>query len=234
LAGARIEVVDGPQAGLSTTADAKGEFRLQGAFDETTRFRATSEGHHAVTSPLPQSCAACNPHFWIHFNLEAVTPHADLAGDYTLTFIADTGCADLPDEARTRTYAARVTAAPGSAEAANSRFDVTVNSPTILASYDSFTIGVSGDYIAADIGDWGHNGAGFVEQISANRYVTLGGGIRASVTDASSIAVPLYGAVDICERTTAWGFAYNCGGSGGVWRAHCLSQHHQLMMRRRG
>ena len=36
LPGARVEVVDGPQAGLSTTANANGEFRLTGAFDENT------------------------------------------------------------------------------------------------------------------------------------------------------------------------------------------------------
>jgi len=32
LPGARVEVVDGPQGGLSATADAEGEFRLTGTF----------------------------------------------------------------------------------------------------------------------------------------------------------------------------------------------------------
>ena len=45
LAGARVEVVDGRQAGLATTADAKGVFSLIGTFDDATRFRATKEGH---------------------------------------------------------------------------------------------------------------------------------------------------------------------------------------------
>ncbi len=37
LAGARVEVLDGPQAGLSTTANAQGEFSLTGTFDDGTR-----------------------------------------------------------------------------------------------------------------------------------------------------------------------------------------------------
>src|SRR5438876_453106 len=58
LAGARVEVVDGPQAGLSTSADTKGEFSLTGAFDDATRFRATKEGHVAAIKTLQPFCAA--------------------------------------------------------------------------------------------------------------------------------------------------------------------------------
>ena len=34
LAGAIVDVVDGPQAGTSATSDTKGEFSLTGAFDD--------------------------------------------------------------------------------------------------------------------------------------------------------------------------------------------------------
>src|SRR4029453_18122197 len=88
LVGARVEVVDGPQAGLSATVDARGEFRLTGAFDETTHFRASKEGHVAATYALPPICLPCNPNWWLHFYLEALAPHANIAGEYTLTFIA--------------------------------------------------------------------------------------------------------------------------------------------------
>src|SRR5215208_6724574 len=44
LAGARIEVVDGPSAGMAATSDDNGQFVLSGSFDKTTRFRATKEG----------------------------------------------------------------------------------------------------------------------------------------------------------------------------------------------
>src|SRR4029079_18685054 len=49
LDGAGVEVVDGPLAGMSTTADANGSFSLSGTFDDATRFRATMDGHPAAT-----------------------------------------------------------------------------------------------------------------------------------------------------------------------------------------
>src|SRR5687768_17217112 len=48
LPGARVEVVDGPRAGLSAVADSLGEFYFAQPFDDTTVFRATHEGHIAA------------------------------------------------------------------------------------------------------------------------------------------------------------------------------------------
>jgi hypothetical protein len=59
LAGASVEVVEGsPQAGMSTTADANGQFSLTGTFDSTTRFRATKEGYVTATQALQGT--SCN------------------------------------------------------------------------------------------------------------------------------------------------------------------------------
>ena len=49
LGGAVVEVVDGPQAGLSTISNAAGQFSLSGRFDDDTRFRAAKAGHVAET-----------------------------------------------------------------------------------------------------------------------------------------------------------------------------------------
>jgi hypothetical protein len=232
LAGARVEVVNGPQAGLSATVDAKGEFRLTGDFDATTQFRATRDGHVAATWPLPPSCAACRPNFWIHFYLESVAPHANIAGDYTLTFIADTACVALPDEARTRTYRATVTPASGSGDPANSWFNVAVTGGTFVEHRNSFMIGVAGDYLKTDVGDWGHGSPGLVEEIAPNTYLTLGGALATSVTDTATISGSFYGAVDRCELTSAWGSRYNCADDPRA-PAQCLSQNHQIILTRR-
>ena len=233
LAGARVEVIQGPRAGLSTTADATGLFRLSGAFDGTTYLRATKEGHVAATlAPLP--CAGCSPNIrWAYFYLEALGSR-NVAGDYSLTFIADSACADMPNEALTRTYGATVTLmAPGSEGPANSWFNVTVSGSTFLEPYNSFVIGVAGDYLAADVGDWEHGGVGLVEQVGENRTLTLSGRIRTSVTDPSTISSSFHGAVDRCELTTPWGSRYNCSEGVTVARAQCLSENHQLTLRRR-
>jgi len=71
-----------------------------------------------------------------------------------------------------------------------------------------------------------------VEQIAATTYLTLGGGMRTFTTDASTISAPLYGLVDICEGASEFTDPYSCG-RGGASRAQCLSQNHQLIMRRR-
>ena len=232
LAGARVEVVDGPQAGMFTTTNANGEYRLAGAFDETTHFRATKESHVAATWPLPAICDRCNPQWWIHFYLEALTPPASIAGDYTLTFVADRACAALPDEVRTRTYAATVTLASRPGEPANSRFDVTVTGGTFIEGYNSFTIGVVGNYVKSDIGDWGHGAPGLVEQISTHTYLTVGGAIATTVLDTSTIAGSFVGAMERCELAGEWGSRYSCG-DGAVSHGRCFSDSHGFSLRRR-
>ena len=232
LAGAKVEVVNGRQAGLSTTTDGGGNFRLTGAFDDTTQFRATKDGHVAAARPLPPSCAPCNPQWWIHFFLETLAPHADITGDYILTFIADSACSALPEDARTRTYTATVAPASLSVGPANSWFDVTLTGSTVVARNNSFMLGVAGDYAAADLGDL-HGSAGLVEQIAPNTYLTLSGSIRTSLIDGSTISASLDGAVDRCELTTEWGSRYNCSVGGPVAHVQCNSQNHQLILKRR-
>jgi hypothetical protein len=230
LAAARVEVVNGPQTGLSTTTDAQGNYQLTGTFDDTTRFRATKESHVAATWPLPPICPRCNPQYWLFFYLEALVPHANIAGDYTLTINTAGACATLPDEVRTRTYGATVTAATDST---NSRFDVAVNGSAFLENRSSFTIGMAGDYLAADVGDWGHDYPGLVEQIGANTYLTLGGSVTASVTAGSTISASFHGVVERCELTTEWGSRYSCGSAQVVTHAKCGPTTHQLTLMRR-
>ena len=35
----------------------------------------------------------CNPNYWVYFTLATLVPSVNLAGNYTLTFIADGSCA---------------------------------------------------------------------------------------------------------------------------------------------
>ena len=232
LAGARVEVVDGPQAGRSTTADARGEYRLTGEFDATTRFRATKEGHVAATWPLPPSCDACTPHWWLHFYLETVAPHPNIAGVYTLTFIADTACVSLPEEARTRTFQATIAPRSGSDEPANSRYEVTVSSPQLIGEHNGFTIGMAGNYLMGYVGDWGHDWAGVVEEVEPNTYITLMGEMKAHVTDASTISASFQGIVNRCRFTTGGNSNYSCSRAEPNTRFRCESDNHRLILTR--
>ena len=105
IPGARVEVLDGPQAGLTATADARGEFSMTGLFDETTRFRASVDGHIASTRTLQPFCVRCNPNWWINFTLDVPDAPINVGDDYTLTFMANnrcTSCLTTCDRARSR------------------------------------------------------------------------------------------------------------------------------------
>src|SRR5262245_57699842 len=45
IAGASVDVLNGPDAGLSTVTDSAGSFSLTGRFDRTTQFRAAHADH---------------------------------------------------------------------------------------------------------------------------------------------------------------------------------------------
>ena len=178
---ATVEVVDGPNAGLSTATDAAGQFSLTGTFDDTTRFRAAKEGYVAATQVWMCSSVPCGAGAapWLGFYLAVLDPNVDIAGEYMLTVIADSACADLPDEVRTRTYAATITPQSRPDLPANAGFDVTLSGATFLDGLDSFGIGVAGDHL----GFWLHGGhdPSFVEQVTADTYLAFSGNAAASV-----------------------------------------------------
>jgi hypothetical protein len=232
LAGARVEVVDGPHAGRSTTTNAQGDFFLSGIFDDTTHFRASKEGHVADTRPLNAFCVACNPNWWVHFYLESLATSVNLAGDYTLTFIPDSRCASLPEEVRTRSYDATVTQRSGPGGPVKSFFYVSLTGAKFLERHGSFDMGLADNYLRAELGD-GHGEPGLMEEVAANTYLTFGGRLEATVTDASTIAGSLVGDVDFCTFASASVIRNRCHATVAVIHTHCPSQNHRVMMRRR-
>ena len=203
LDGARVEVLDGPQAGMWTTSDAHGTFSLSGTFDDATRFRATKDGHLAATQ-VSRTFPNISGRLLI-FSLEVPAPPVNMAGDYTLTFIADSACVGLPDDVRTRTYAATIT--PWS----STSFNVALSGASFLPSRDSFPIGVAGDYLTFWFAD-----PAIVEQFAANTQIELYGsaGVSVGTSGVSTIAVSWDGE-----------FEYS--------QTECESKNHQLILTRR-
>jgi hypothetical protein len=105
--GVRVEVLDGPSAGVTATSDGLGAFSLTGAFDAGVRFRAAKAGYVEATLTLGIPCATCSP--YLSFQLALDAPAVDLEGSYTLTFTA--ACTAIPST-RERTYAATITRNP--------------------------------------------------------------------------------------------------------------------------
>src|SRR5678815_3248865 len=137
----------------------------------------------------------------------------NLAGDYTLTLVADGACAQLPDEARTRTYAATVTQEPNSIyRPDNTAFSVALSGSEFVDSRRGFSIGVAGN----DVGIWVSDPR-IVERLGANTYLAIEGEARATASaPVSTIQAAFAGAIEYCESSATLVPYYSCDPRPGV------------------
>jgi hypothetical protein len=230
LRGARVAAVDGPSAGTSTTTDTNGLFSLAGTFDSSTRFSAEMEGYITATGTWTQ-CATCAIP-WLGFTLALPTPPVAVAGEYTVTFIADNACTDVPAEWRSRTYPATMAPYPqSSGRPVDTAFELTLNEGTFLGGLDTIYVGVAGDAIAM----WfGGEGPYVVEEVAPNTYLGFDGAIEVVATaPVRSITASFTGWVDYCALSAPMGQYYNCPAERALARSECQSSNHQLIVTRR-
>jgi hypothetical protein len=229
LAGARVEVLDGPQAGTSTTSDPAGAFSLTGIFDGTTRFRASKEGFVAATQPFRLIVTSRS----IFFVLDVSAGSVNIAGDYTLTFTADSACAGrLPTEVRTRTYAATIRPTSSLTRPANTQFTAAISGAELDTYYKMISIFVAGDYIDFDLSD-----NFLLEEVGPDTYLTIGGVGAASVgtSGVSTISASFHGLFDYCvtKAEPNVGNLYSCVPAEAIAHAQCASKNHRLILTRR-
>ena len=218
LLGARVEVLDGPLAGTSTTADSTGHFSLTGTFDDSTRFRATTEGHVPATGTLNPWCGPCHPHRWINLVLDVLTPPVSIAGDYTVTFIAAAACETLPPEFRTHSFAASLTPVPA-------RPDTSFSLIPIGPSFEGFQLAWAG--VAGNDVSFGFSDPGVIEEVAPHTYLSFYGGGTTHVESSrpSTMSVSFDGWIDYCALTADTEFSYaNCAPA--VEHTRCVSKDH--------
>ena len=207
--GAKVEVVDGPSAGTTTTTDGGGLFLLTGDFNQAETIRVSKEGY---------SDKSLNFASFLEFVLEALAPPIDLRGDYTATLLADPACQGLPEELRTRTY--RLTIQSGSG-----RF----THPSFLTDYNELATYISGNQVTFSTEFDGH--PWLVERIAENSY--LGVHVAGSVTvetGATTISIPVRGYIRYCENSPmSSGFLCSAGQA----FPRCESTNHRLILDRR-
>jgi hypothetical protein len=210
IPGAIVEVLDGPQTGVMTITNSRGEFSFEGTIDDHTRFRATSDGYSPSIATLQPACAACNPPRWVHFVLNAVAPSVNMAGDYTVTFAS--ACASLPIDVRTRVYQATIGPSPY-----NGYVNVPLKGGTFIEGWDSLPMGVESDYVAF----WLEI---LVEQIAPNTYLTFNALAAAHIGSQarSTYTFPLDGSIDYCV-TKDTGSYEDCYRNAASTRATCYS-----------
>ena len=172
--------MSGQHAGLVTMSDASGRFSFDQDVASPSTVRATKEGYAVGTRT---SVFLTDGRAYVSFSLASINPPVAVAGSYTLTITADSTCAALPDDVRTRTYPATVGVATSSTAPANTRFDGKVTGGQFAPFLNLFWVGVFGDYV--NISTEGE-GPSIAEHLGGNRYVAFYGSGAASVGTASS------------------------------------------------
>ena len=229
VADARVELLDGPQAGAFAMTDGRGQFSFVAIVDDTTRFRASKEGHVTAEVTVQPNCDRCNPHRWAFFYLNVVDPPAALAGEYTLTFVADSACTTLPDALRTRSYEASV--APSGGSESWRPFKVTPKGSVFPDHLNSFLLGVAGNTVVIVLGD--HTDPGVTERVTENTYFAFNGYATVSVDSTpSTIATSFDGWIDYCVNPNM-GTRYDCTPGAAVQLTRCSSARHRLILVRR-
>jgi hypothetical protein len=227
LAGARVEVIDGPLAGESASTDGAGRFDLPGTFSYAATVRAAKEGY----VPSTKSYQARTPgRQAIDLVLELTTPSVNIAGEYVVTLMADASCSgELPDAARTRTY----TVVIGSLSNSPGQYQAVLSGATFfpVRGDDQFLISVAGTDASFFFGAPYDDGSSIVEQLAPSTYLAIWGGASLSV-GGPTIAGPLNGGFEYCPSPapfTAVGGLYRCP----VQTVGCWSANHRVQMLRR-
>lgn len=229
MAGVKVDVLSGPETGRQLTSDSDGRFSYVGLFAGVT-MRASKEGYLGATQAVFVSQTSAQA--WVSFQMAPLTPPVQVAGNYTLTITADSACAGLPDDARTRTYAATVTLASGSNAPPNTRFNGNVSGAQFAPYGNVFWIGVAGDYLGISTEG---EGPAIVEQLGPKRYVAYSGSAGATVgtTGVTTISAPFTGLIEYCELKSEIGQYYDCSPALAAVREQCTSNGSRLILTRR-
>ena len=160
------------------------------------------------SAPGPRSFSS-DGRAYVGFSLASINPPVAIAGSYTLTITADSTCAALPDDVRTRTYPATVRGrhlVDGSRQHPIQRQG---DRRAVRAFFKRLLVGVFGDYV--NISTEGE-GPSLVEHVGPNRYVAFygGAGRRWDLAASDAISVPFAGTVEYCELASPIGQYYDC------------------------
>ena len=137
-------------------------------------------------------------------------------------------CTSLPDEARTRTYAARVVpVSPGS----RTSFLVRLSAARFLSTRNQASIAAAGDFarvvMSVSTNAQSDSSPGIVEQLRETTYLAIDAGAEGTF-DASGMTAPLDGYFEYCPGEAALiGEDYRCLADAPVT---CSSRNHQLTL----
>jgi hypothetical protein len=231
LPGARVDVLDGPLAGRSTTADDSAAYVFVGNAAGAVRLRGSLDGFEPKTISAVWQQRTSGQMFGIF--LKTLAPAVPITpGSYTLTVRSDlstavgnqrASCTGFPADLLRRTYEATITVSPF--VRADDYFLVELSSPSMTkppaASCATsaavpvvrgcFSFHVAGPFVGFEIQNgWGWD---WVEEWPEFRYLTIEGYAPTSepaTSSETSTTIPFAGTFEYCELKSASGGNFAC------------------------
>jgi len=218
VAGARVEITSGDDAGQFATTAADGRVTISGhTLNAGLSLRITKIGLSSADLWLPSGGVT---------NRVTLIPDVllDLAGEHRLTVEADPLC-DLPELARTRTYEASL--APGT----NTPwyFNIQLRGASFFSNLDHFATYVNSNAARYEIYLPGFEEEDpVVEQLSPTEYLAFAGEAIAEANQADTvITARFFGSIEYCAATPTT-TKYVCP----IPSAVCFSRSHKLILTR--
>lgn len=213
---ARIEVMNGPHAGLATLTDSTGHYSFNVAFMPGTRLRAAKTGYRDQVRDLRNERDA-----W--FRLESVNPSVNLTGNYSFTFTADATCSSIPPALRTRTYSTSISRGQWLVTLGGASFAPTGPAYPRTVDWNVVTVSMFEDYASVWFSD-----PPIVELVNADSHLIIDGHAEGTISE-SGAELPVVGTITSCPNTKPGnGDDYQCS----VETASCRSTKHMLTITR--
>jgi hypothetical protein len=218
VAGATVEIVNGPSTGLTTVTDWEGRYKLYGVAGAGS-LRVSKHGYESQIREVSGSA-----HQTVNVTLPLVAAVPDVSGTYSLTITADAGCENpMPEPFTTRRYTAAITQTgrgltvtlsgvpffiregrgngfPGQADPQHLMF--------LLDDNDHFGVGANPDV---------------VEQLGGARVLFLFGQITTDIAP-TRLSGTLDGSLEFADRALP--------SNGFFWGPSCFSKRHQVVFSR--
>ena len=225
VAGAKVEVDQGPSAGTFTMSNDQGRFTLDApsAVTDTVSLRVTREGFGSTVWPARN-------HSDVIVQLTAIAL-VDLEGRYRLTVTASQSCSALPASVRTRTYTADMT--PHAK--ARQLFIGELRGGEFYSGYGRLSMIAADDAVRVLLFSWDAyerwlEDHPIIERVTSSSYVSLWGtATGASERTATTINATFDGSISYCAEPkppTTPEFPPTCA----VPQVTCTSPSHQLTL----
>ncbi len=196
IRGAHVVAIDGPLAGAAALTGADGTFSLPYRMGFDGHLQISKDGYAPVTLPVSGRDQSDST---VAIALHVAETPLTIAGRYTITFVADPVCVQIPEALRTRSFVANLDQATAFPQ--NTRFDGELSgasfAPAVLrGELNSFFGFVEGSLVSVRIANLFESAEvdeGIAEQIAPGVRLDIFGASTLTATDPTTLSARMSG-----------------------------------------